>query len=311
MIKKILISAVINTRNEAKDLKKCLKSIKNFVDEMVVVDMKSTDDSIEVAKSFGARVFSHRHLNCVEPARNFAISKARGKWILLLDPDEYLTRHLKKELIKITKRSDVDFVRMPRKNMIFGKWMRHSGSWPDYLIRFFKKGAIKWQKEIHSQPQYAGNGITILDSEQLAIRHNNYPTISSYLYRMLRYTKVQAQELQSNDYKLKLSDFILKPTQEFNSRFFAAQGYKDGIHGLIFALLQAFSQTLIYIRLWEKRGMTEKNIPKESFVSASQESIYEYSHWFNQYFIKEKAGNIFKIFFIKLRQFFNRLTKNF
>ncbi|MBU4210187.1 glycosyltransferase family 2 protein [Patescibacteria group bacterium] len=308
---KPLISVIINTYNDAKYLSKCLKSVKNFADEIILIDMHSNDNSVEIAKSHNAKVFQHRYMKCVEPARNFALSKAKGKWILLLDPDEYITKTLKRELQKITNRTDVDFVRIPRKNIVFNKWMRHSGSWPDYLIRFFKKGAVKWNKEIHSQPETKGNGITILDTEKLAIRHNNYPTITSYLNRMLRYTKVQAEELISKQHKLKLSDFILKPTQEFNSRFFASQGYKDGIHGLVFALLQAFSECLIYIRIWEKRGFKEKNLPKESFVSASQQATYEYSHWFAKYFADEKAGNIFKSVFIKFRHLLNRLTKNF
>lgn len=78
---KINVSAVINVRNEAQHLSKCLKSIKDFVDEIIVVDMHSTDDSVAIAKSYNAKVFSYRPMKYVEPARNFALSKASGKWI--------------------------------------------------------------------------------------------------------------------------------------------------------------------------------------------------------------------------------------
>ena len=98
---KPLISAVINVINEADNLKKCLHSLKNFADEIIVVDMESTDGSQEIAKKFGAKVFSFRPMKYVEPARNFALSKATGKWIILLDPDEYLPKTLKHELKKI------------------------------------------------------------------------------------------------------------------------------------------------------------------------------------------------------------------
>ncbi|MFA6533265.1 MAG: glycosyltransferase family 2 protein [Patescibacteria group bacterium] len=305
------ISAVINVRNEAENLSRCLRSIKNFADEIIVVDMHSTDGSSEIATSFGAKVFPYRPMKVVEPARNFALSKATGKWIILLDPDEYLNKTLKKELIKITHRSDVDFVRIPRKNIIFDKWIRHSNCWPDYLIRFFRKGAVVWKKEIHSQPETKGNGLTILDSETLAIRHNNYISVTNFILRTIRYSSVQADELKSLDYKIKTSDFILKPFQEFNSRFFSAEGYKDGIHGLIFSILQAFSIALIYIRLWEKQGSEYKVISKESFISASQEATFEYSFWFTKYFNLEYAPNLFKRFLIKIRHLFNRITKNF
>lgn len=305
------ISAVINVRNEAEVLNKCLRSIKNFVDEIIVVDMNSTDGSQEIAKKAGAQVFSYRPMKFVEPARNFALSKATGKWILLLDPDEFLTKTLKNELLSITKRTDVDFVKIPRKNIIFGKWIRHSNSWPDYLIRFFKKGAVTWKKEIHSQPTTKGNGITLLDSEKMAIQHNNYTSVSQFVTRAIRYSGIQADELFTQNYKLKTSDFLLKPIQEFNSRFFFAEGYKDGFHGLVFSLLQAFAIALIYIRLWEKQGCQEKPITKESFVSASQETTFEYDFWFNKYFKKEYSTNFFKRLLLKIRLTLSYLTKNF
>lgn len=305
-----LISAVINVRNEAESLKKCLKSLKNFADEIIVTDMNSSDGSREIAATFGARVYPYRWLKYVEPARNFALSKASGRWIILLDPDEYLNKTLKKELLRLTHRSDVNWVKIPRKNIIFGKWLRHSRSWPDYLIRFFKKGSVTWKKEIHSQPETKGTGLTLLDSERLAIRHNNYSTITQYLTQTIRYSHIQADELNTAKYKLKISDLILKPIQEFNSRFYFAEGFKDGIHGLVFSLLQAFSIGLIYIRLWEKQGFSDKVLSKESFVSAGSEGMFEYSYWFTKFYREEFSKNPFKKLFVGFRHLLIRLTKN-
>lgn len=307
----ITISAVINVRNEEEYLSRCLKSLKGFADEIIVVDMHSTDNSAKIATDYGAKVIPYRWMKAVEPARNFALSKASGKWIVLLDPDEYLNKTLKKELLKITKRSDVDFVRIPRKNFIFGRWIRHANCWPDYLVRFFRKGQVIWNKEIHSQPITKGNGVNLLDSEKLAIRHTNYSNVNQFIYRAIRYSNVQAEELRNSGYKTKMSDYLLKPMQEFNSRFYAAEGYKDGIHGLIFSLLQAFAICLIYIKLWEKDDSKEKVLARDSFVSASQETTYEYSYWFTKYFRKEYSHNLFKNSVIRLRYFFDRLTKNF
>lgn len=311
MTKKPLISAVINVKNEAKSLNKCLSSIQDLVDEIVVVDMKSTDNSVKVAKKYKARVFSYRPLSYVEPARNFALKKAKGRWILLLDPDEYLNKTLKKELKKITTRNNVDFVKIPRKNIIFGKWLRHGNCWPDYLIRFFKKGAVTWQKKIHSQPKTRGKGLTLLDIDKLAIRHKNYQSVTDFVKRALRYSQIQTKELKKEGYKLKTSDLLLKPTQEFNSRFFSLQGYKDGMHGLVFATLQSMAIALIYLQLWDKSAKKDKTLVKESFVSASQESTFEYSYWFTKYFQQNYSKNVFKNFFIKLRHLLNRITKNY
>jgi len=308
---KPLISAVINVRNEAEKLDKCLKSLKNFADEIIVVDMQSNDGSDKIAIKYGAKLYSYKPVKYVEPARNFALSKATGKWIILLDPDEYLPKTLKRELKKITLRHNVDFVRIPRKNIILGKWFRHSNWWPDYLIRFFKKGSVTWNKEIHSLPETKGNGITLLDAENLAIRHLNYDSVTQFVQRALRYSSIQADELDKSGTKIKMSDFLLKPVQEFNSRFFRAYGYKDGIHGLVFSLLQAFAIFMIYAKLWEKQGATEKIVSKDSFVSASLEAGYEYSYWFTKYFKEEYSKNVLKNLMIKLKLIITRLTKNY
>jgi (heptosyl)LPS beta-1,4-glucosyltransferase len=273
--------------------------------------MHSTDNSVVIAQKYNAKIYSYRPMKYVEPARNYALSRATGRWIILLDPDEYLNKTLKRELKKITERTDVDYVHIPRKNIILGKWFRHSNWWPDYVLRFFKRGHVDWKKEIHSQPVAKGNNLNLLDSEKLALRHNNYTSLSQFVHRALRYSSVQADELHKNKYQLKTSDFILKPIQEFNSRFFAAQGYKDGIHGLAFSVLQAFAIALIYIRLWEIEGAEEKNISKESFVSASLETAFEYNFWFTKYFLQEYSKNIIKNSFIRLRLYLDRLTKNF
>lgn len=311
MSSKIKISAVINTKNESKKIKRCLRSLVGFAQEIIVVDMYSKDDTVSIAKSMGAKVYRHKPIPWVEPARNYAISKAKGEWILILDPDEYITTGLKMELKKICQRQDVNYVKIPRKNIIFNKWMRHSGMWPDYIIRFFRKDSLRWRKEIHSQPDTQGEGVTLLDSEKLAIRHNNYYNIDDFVKRAIRYSDTQANQLVRKNYVLKTSDLILKPMQEFNSRFFANSGFRDGFHGLAFCLLQSMSICLIYLKVWEKQGFDEKNLSKESFVSASLESNYEYHHWFSKYFTKQYSRNIVKNIIIRFQQLTNRFIKNF
>jgi len=170
---------------------------------------------------------------------------------------------------------------------------------------------VTWKKEIHSQPETRGNGLTLMDSEKLSIKHYNYTSVVQFVYRAIRYSGIQADELKAADYKVKTGDFLLKPIQEFNSRFFAAEGYKDGIHGLVFSILQAFAIVLVYIRLWEKQGSKEKTLAKESFVSASLETAFEYNFWFTKYFLQEYSKNIIKNSFIRLRLYLDRLTKNF
>ncbi|MBI4157482.1 glycosyltransferase family 2 protein, partial [Candidatus Woesebacteria bacterium] len=126
------VSVVINTLNEEENLPTAIASVRDFADEMIVVDMESSDGTVSLAKKLGAKVYSHQKVGYVEPARNFALSKAKGDWIFILDADEVLPKTLQKKLLAIIQTSKNDYFRIPRKNFIFGKWIKHSRWWPDY-----------------------------------------------------------------------------------------------------------------------------------------------------------------------------------
>lgn len=274
------ISVVINTRNEEKNIKRCLDSVK-WADEIVVVDMKSTDKTVALARKYGAKTFTHRYTRYVEPVRNFAISKATGDWILILDADEVIPLSLAKALKKLAKSpKGHSFFRLPRKNIIFGKWVKHSRWWPDLIIRFFKKGAVTWSDKIHSIPLTRGEGKDLEAKETNAIIHYHYESISQYLERLNRYTDIQLQELIDEKYQFQWQDLIKKPIGEFLSRFFAGEGHKDGVHGLVIALLQAFSEFVLYLKVWEKGGFREEKL--ENFDLEIKQAIYELNYWRKQ-----------------------------
>ncbi len=212
------ISAVINTLNEEKNIERAIKSL-SFVDEILVCDMYSDDKTVEIAKKLGAKIVYHKRTGYVEPARNFAISKVTGDWVLILDADEEITEKLAKELREMANKPLVsDYVRIPRKNIIFGRWMRASKWWPDYNIRFFKKGNVKWSGKIHIPPDVTGQGLDLPEKEELAILHHHYDDISQFVDRLNRYTTIQAKELVKSGYKFSWQDLIIKPTGEFLGR---------------------------------------------------------------------------------------------
>lgn len=284
------ISLVVNTINEEKNIKQVLSSVKGLVDEIIVVDMESDDNTQKLAKKLGAKVFTHKRTHYVEPARNFAISKASGNWILILDADEEVTTELKSKLKNIVTEDSADFVRIPRKNMIFGKWVRHARWWPDENIRFFKKGSVTWEDEIHSIPVTTGRGVTLEDKEELAIIHHHYDTIEQYLEKLNRYTTIQASELFKKKTEVHVSDFIKKPTGEFLSRYFAGEGYKDGLHGLVLSLLQAFSEVILYSKLWGLYGFKKTDISAKSISAVISEAQKDVNYWKAHSQVKEGAG---------------------
>lgn len=258
------ISVVINTRNEAENLRKAVFSVVDWASEVVVVDMESEDGTADLARKLGARVFSHKKLEYVEPARNFAVSKAKFDWILVLDPDEIVPVSLAKKLKKVVREQklsgDITYVRIPRKNMVFGKWMRYSRWWPDYNIRFFKKGAVKWSNQIHVQPKVKGKGLDLEAVLEMAIVHHHYDSISQFVQRMDRYTTQQLKVLQDNDYVFRWQDLVIKPMGEFLSRYFSGEGYKDGLHGLALAMLQSFSELVLYLKVWESGRFKQEEL---------------------------------------------------
>lgn len=301
----VKISVVINTLNEEKNLPKALKSVRQLADEVVVVDMKSDDKTQEIAKKFGATVFEHKRTGYVEPARNFAISKAKGPWILILDADEEVTEELAKTLKKIVD-SDThsrgvhsatsgvseraDYYRIPRKNIIFGKWIKHSRWWPDYNIRFFKKGHVSWSEIIHSVPETRGRGLDLEADEGNAIVHYHYTSVEQYIERLNRYTTEHAKLLIKDGYEFNWADLIKKPINEFLSRYFQGEGYKDGLHGLALSALQAFSELVTYLKIWQKQKFKEETVGLEEVIDEMKEAESDLHYWQADTLLKEVGG---------------------
>jgi glycosyltransferase involved in cell wall biosynthesis len=252
------ISVVINTLNEEKYIEQAINSVKDWADEILVCDMHSDDNSAVIAKKLGARVMLHKRLNYVEPARNVAVNQASHEWVLVLDPDEEMPESLGKKLKEVISKDGVTtHVEIPRKNLIFNKWVKASMWWPDYNVRFFKKGTVTWSSKIHHQPKTEGQGIRLPAEEDYAILHHHYDTVSQFLVRLNRYTDVQAKNLNDDGEEFKWTDIIQKPFNEFLSRYFAHRGFEDGLHGLALSILQAFSHLVVYLKLWELQGFKE------------------------------------------------------
>ncbi len=289
------ISVVINTLNEEDNIADAIDSVKKLADEIVVVDMHSDDKTTKIAEKKGASVYMHKRMGYVEPARNFAIEKSKGDWILILDADERIPIKLSKKLRQIADEGAKDYWALPRKNIIFGKWIKHSRWWPDYNIRFFKKGNVNWSHVIHSVPETIGQGGDIEAKEDLAIVHYHYNSISQFINRMDRYTNHQAKDLVYEGYLFKWQDLVTKPAQEFFSRYFFGKGYKDGVYGLVLALFQMISEATKYIKIWELQGLKQKDIELNEVITELKKVQKDANYWYADTLLKEKGGTINRI----------------
>lgn len=270
------ISAIIVAKNSPKHLFESILSIQNIVKEIVMIDI-GLDQSV-IAKLRQNKkikiVEVKQDVPYVELIREEAKKYASEDYLLYIDPDEIVPQALAKIL---TSRYDsYDYIKIPRKNIIFDKWIEHSRWWPDYQIRLFKKNAVVWPKKIHAQPTVTGKGFTIDPNEECALIHYNYENIDEFIHKMTRYAKAEANELSS----FPLSEALKKALSEFTSRYFAEEGYKDGIHGFVLAFLQMFYYFIVYIYHWEIKGKPPINsqelinIPQLFFRQGVKESGY-------------------------------------
>lgn len=256
----------------------CLASLEHIAEEILVADigMEATLRE-EVEKMKKVTVIPMGDVAYVELIRETLKNKAKYEYILFLDADEELPPPLITELKKIDNTYDV--VKIPRKNMMFGKWVEHSKWWPDYQVRFFRKTALVWPTKIHQQPEITGNIYELPSEEKYAILHHNYDSIDDYVTRMMKYAKIEASEKIEQKKEFHLKEAIQNAIGEFVSRYFAAKGYKDGMLGFTLSILQLFYSFLVYFYYWEKRrysaDIEEPAINmKRFFILGLTETIY-------------------------------------
>ena len=295
-----MISAVVHTFNEQRNIERCLSSL-TWTDEIIIIDMGSTDKTVEISKSFTSKIYQHPYTGFVEPARNFGINKTKGNWIIIVDADEEIPKTLINYLKIEIEAPKADYYRLPRKNIIFGKWMKHSGWWPDYQIRFFKKGAVVWNDKLHGIPITRGIGADLDAVENFSMTHHNYQSVEQYLARLNRYTAISAKELFLSNQKFSPNLIFQKTTQEFVNRYFVWKGYKDGVHGLVLSLLQSILELITYIKLWELEKFQEKKVSLQETKMLFHEDYKMKEYWLINELLNQSPSFFHRIY-LKLKR---------
>lgn len=294
------LSVVISAWNEEKKIGRCLESVP-FADEIIVVDNTSTDNTVKIAKKFTPHVYIQPNKLMLNINKNYGFGKAKSEWILNLDADEEITAELAKEIKEVIKNpGTISGYWIPRKNIIFGKWIQHGIWWPDKQLRLFKRNSGKFNcTRIHEYISVQGN---TADLKEPYI-HHNYETISQYLKKLDRCTTSEAEELLTTDYQLLWSDALRFPLSDFIKIYFAQAGYQDGLHGLILALLQSFYSFVVFTKVWENHKFIERDIPIETVESEINYSNRDIRYWLFQTKIVESASPLRKLWLKMLRKF--------
>lgn len=299
------LSVVISAFNNEDKIKDCLESVK-WADEIVFVDNSSTDKTLDIAKKYTSKVFVKPNNKMLNINKNFGFSKATGDWILSLDSDERATPSLCDEIkyqISKIKNNDVNGYWIPRKNIIFGKWMQHTGWYPDHQLRLFRNGKGRFEeKHVHEMVRVEGETAYLKND----IIHYNYDTIMQFLSKMANiYAPNEAEQKIANGYIFNWRDAIRLPIEEFLSRFFAREGYKDGFHGLMLSVLMAFYHFIVFANIWEMQKFNDPTDDKfldevKNELDKSHEQIQFWSSKERIKQIKNPFKKILNIFIDKL-----------
>lgn len=270
------ISAVIVVKDSPIHLLKVISSVEDLVKEIIIVDI-GIDNALkaELKKNKIVKIIEIKNdVPYVELIRDKTKDFAQSEYIFFLDPDEIVLPGLK--TIIRSRLTAYDYFKIPRKNIIFDRWIRHSRWWPDYQVRLFKKDKVIWPKIIHRQPKVSGNGYTVEPREEFAILHHNYQNIDEYLSKFQRYAKYEAKEIFESKKDLTFSNAITRALNEFISRYFADEGYKDGSQGLVLAFLQMFYYLIVYFHYLEmKKFKIDGEIKEEEFFRKGlKETLY-------------------------------------
>lgn len=280
------ISAVIVAKGNPPFLLRVIDSVNDLVKTTVIVDIGLSLELIEKLKKYNkVKIIKlEKEIPYVELIREKTKDFTNTDYVFFLDPDEVVPPKLK-TIIK-SHLITYDFFKIPRKNIILGRWIKHSRWWPDYQIRVFKKNKVIWPKIIHRQPKVTGRGFEVSAKEEFALIHHNYKDLDEYLDKAKRYAKYEAKELFEEKRVFTFSDAIKKSLNEFISRYFAGFGYKDGSQGLVLAFLQMFYYFLVYFYYLEmKKFKVEEKQDSEEFF---RNGLKEVLSWKNQRTLMDK-----------------------
>lgn len=243
-----MITAIILARNVEKNIEKCLETL-SWCRERIIIDDNSNDKTVEIASRMGAKVFVHSLSHNFAKQRNYGLEKAKGGWVLFIDADERVSSSLREEIIKLTNKliNKYDGFYIKRKDYMWGKELRHGETADIKLLRLAKKDAGKWQGKVHEVWKVKGE-IGELNNPLLHFPHQS---IEEFLGEINKYTSIRSKELCSQGARVSFVSIIIYPLSKFVLNYLLKGGFRDGIEGLVTAMIMSLHSFLVRAKLWQ------------------------------------------------------------
>lgn len=242
------LSVVVITWNEEERLRGCLESAA-WADELVVVDAESRDKTVQIASEFTDHVLVRPWPGFPEQ-KNFALGQASGEWLLSLDADEEVSPELREEILALLAAGPpcVGY-QVPRRNIFWGRWMRHGGLYPDWQLRLFHRGRGHFvARAVHESVEVDGP----VGRLRHPLVHRSYRDTTDFLERANRYSSLAAEDWIRRGGRARSTDLVLRPLARFASMYLAKRGFLDGWRGFLLATLYAYYVFIRSVKVWER-----------------------------------------------------------
>ncbi len=253
------ISIAMIAHNEADNIAAALKSV-GWVDQIVVIDCESIDNTKAIAEDAGAEVYSCPNNPNLNINKNISIDKCTGDWVFILDPDEVIPYELAGCIRRvINEESNIVAYKFPRKNYVLGKWTKHGSQYPDYQLRLIRNGSARFPEDhIHEKLDVKGK-VGKIDTP---FDHHPYPDIASLIRKNVRDADFEADYLYRKGVRVGdrtlTSRILFGIPIRFFRRYFLKGAFRDGARGLIREVFDSHNQVLRWFRVWELSRKTDR-----------------------------------------------------
>jgi glycosyltransferase involved in cell wall biosynthesis len=241
------LSVTVITANEAERLRACLESVA-WADEIVVVDAESHDKTVQIAREFTDHVLV-RPWSGFAAQKNAALAAATGDWILSLDADEIVSTGLRAEIEAIVSGGGADGYAVPRRNVFWGRWVRHGGLYPDWQLRLFRRGRGRFVDRAVHESVVVDGPVARLSGH---LEHRSYRDVADFVERANRYSTLAADEWVAAGGRATALDVALRPPGRFLSMYVLRAGFLDGWRGFLLAVLYAYYVAMRSAKAWER-----------------------------------------------------------